>query len=492
MENLTFQGRFIILLEMKQTKQIYNKGLNRRNILKYGLYAGILAKLQPCLWLSGCGKWGGRKKDNRCNIVLISIDTLRRDHCSAYGYARDTTPSLSGFARQATSFDLAYSPTSTTGPTHASLFTGLYPIAHRVLKNGLQLSKEHETLAEILKAEDYQTAAIVSSFVLDAKFGYAQGFAYYDDDFEFSQSTISPTQWEGHRVDGAFDRRADYATDRAIGWLKNHRRSNQPFFLFVHYFDPHDPYTPPQPFADRFVPPNAPAKSLKSYIGRYDDEIAFTDQQLGNLLDALKQMALEEQTLVVILSDHGEGLMNHGHMYHGVHIYEEAVRVPLLFRWPNRIPSGRVLSAPVGLISFTPTILDLVNIESDRRSFQSHSLAASLRGETGLDPQQPIYLYRRYYKTGKIGKIAVKGDKFGIRTGPWKYIEGKEEKTKELFDLAADPKERRNLCGKFPEKATQLASQLAKWKQRHGRKVFGQGTISKEDLERLKTLGYVE
>ena len=472
-------------------KRTSNVNLSRRELLKCGLYGPAAASLSPCLWLSGCGKRGGRKKE-RCNIVLISIDTLRRDHCSAYGYARDTTPTLNRFARQATSFDLAYAPTSTTGPTHASLFTGLYPIAHHVVRNGLQLSTKHETLAEVFKAQGYQTAAIVSSFVLDSKFGYAQGFAYYDDDFEFSQSTVHPTQREGHRVDGAFDRRADYTTDRAISWLKNRRRSNQPFFLFVHYFDPHDPYTPPQPFAGRFVPSNVHANSLKGYIGRYDAEIAFTDQQLANLLNALKQMALEEQTLVVIFSDHGEGLMNHGHMYHGVHIYEEAVRVPLLFRWPNRIPSGRVLSAPVELISLTPTILGLMNIESDRHAFQTHSLAPSLRGETQLDPQQPIYLYRRYYKAGKVGRIPVKGDKFGIRTGSWKYIEGKEEKTEELFDLAAGPKEKTNLCSKFPKKAAQLASQLAKWKQRHVRKLSGQGKISKEDLERLKTLGYVE
>jgi arylsulfatase A-like enzyme len=461
--------------------------VTRRKLLKYGLYAGLTAGL-PIFWQAGCKK---QLYKRRPNVLLISIDTTRRDHCSIYGYRRHTTPNLCRFAEQGARFELAYAPSSTTGPSHATFFTSLYPIAHQVVKNGLKLSDEHVTLAEILKTQGYQTPAVVSSFALNNDFGYAQGFEIYDDDFMPLESTIKVKFWEGHRVDGSFDRRADFTTSRAIRWLENERNPRHPFFMFVHYFDPHGPHTPPEPFDSRFFPNSSSATSLDKAIAKYDAEIAFTDQEVGNLLKALKGMALEDQTLVVITSDHGEGLMQHGHMAHGVNIYEELVRVPLLFRWPNRIPKGLVLKTPVGLIDLTPTILDLIGIKPDIWSFQGKSLAAAIRGQSSLDPRQPVYLYRRHYKGCIVGETRLKGEKIAVRIGHWKYIEGQEENTKELFNLETDPHELRNLYAAFPKKAFELASQLENWRQSHT-KASTRGMIKEEHAFRLKSLGYVE
>jgi arylsulfatase A-like enzyme len=181
-------------------------------------------------------------------------------------------------------------------------------------------------------------------------------------------------------------------------------------------------------------------------------------------------------------------------MTHGHNIYEEAVRVPLLFRWPNHIPEGRKFSAPVELVDLAPTILDLAGIEPDGGSFQGQSLAAALRGEIPfVDTGRPAYLHRQHFK-GFLSKrgIWTEGEKFGIRAGTWKYIDGQGKEPKELFDLAADPQELANLYAAFPKKAAELANQLEEWKRLHARAYSVRRKISEEDLRRLKSLGYIE
>ncbi len=203
-------------------------------------------------------------------------------------------------------------------------------------------------------------------------------------------------------------------------------------------------------------------------------------------------MKLEKDTLVVITSDHGEGLMQHGHLAHGIHLYEEAVRVPLLFRWPNHIPHAQTITAPVGLISLAPTILDLIGINPGAGPFQRRSLAAAIRGQTSLDPTQPVYLYRSHHEGTQVGRFWIEGEKFGVRIGKWKYIEGKEENTKELFDLTTDPTERKNLYAATPKLTAKLASLLEEWKQAHIKTDSAPGKIAEEDLAPLKALGYVQ
>ncbi|UCE99003.1 MAG: sulfatase [Planctomycetota bacterium] len=469
-------------------KQNPNNSLSRRNVLKCGLYAGLSVTLPSSLWLSGCRKKQQRKAPN---VILISIDTARSDHCSACGYRRDTTPNLRAFAKQGTSFTTAYAPSAATGPSHATMLTALYPMEHRVVKNGLKLSQEYDTLAECLSAHGYQTAAVVSSFVLDSKFGYAQGFSFFEDNIEPEASSTTKETWKGHKLESGFDQRANYTTPKAINWLKNQRDPAQTFFLFLHYWDPHWPYDPPEPFSSKFTQ-GKQWGSLNRTIARYDAEIAFADYEISKLLTVLKRMKLEKDTLIVITSDHGEGLMQHGHMGHGIHLYEEAVRVPLIFRWPKHIPKNRTITAPVGLISLTPTILDLVGIYPGDGPLQRQSLAAAIRGQTTLDPAQPVYLYRSHYEGSNIGRFWVEGEKFGVRIGKWKYIEGKEENTKELFDLTTDPTERKNLYPATPKLTAQLASLLQEWKQAHTKTDAMPGKIAEEDLAPLKALGYVQ
>jgi len=452
------------------------------------LSLGTLIALAAVALASACH----REQDTRAvNILLVTVDTLRDDHCSVSGYMRQTTPTLEGLAREGTRMELAYAPTATTGPTHASLFTSLYPIAHGVVKNGLPLVEEHDTLAEILSASGYRTAAVVSSFVLDARFGYGQGFEDYADDFDPASATMRRSHFQGFTVDGAFDQPANRTTETATRLLKRLGQGGRPFLLFVHYFDPHAPYVPPEPFASRYAAESSPDARLAAMVSAYDGEIAFTDREVGKLLEFLKTSELDRDTLVVVTADHGEGLMQHGHMYHGVQIYEEAVRVPLLFRLPGRIEAGRSLAGPVELVDVMPTVLELVGVEPPKGQ-QGRSLAAALEAGASLDPERAVFLHRRHYAPEQIGNIPVAGEKFAIRAGPWKYIEGEAEGTRELFNLQDDPGELVNLYETSRAVADELQTRIAAWKATYGRDTGDQPGLSREDLERLRVLGYVQ
>ncbi|MDB4433389.1 sulfatase-like hydrolase/transferase [bacterium] len=426
------------------------------------------------------------------NLLLVIIDTLRTDHSSVYGYERDTTPHLRRFAQQGSRFDATYAPLPGTGPTHATVFTSLYPIAHGVVKNGLVLAPEHETLAEILRIRGYQTAAVVSSFALARKFGYAQGFDTYQDDFDPDRSTIRFRKWEGHLIAEGFDRRAGQTTTRAIRWLDEGRRPGTPFFLFVHYFDPHDPYDPPPAFRRWASPGPGELSKVERATARYDGEIAYADAEIGRLLAALTARALDADTLVVITADHGEGLSDHGYMYHDIQLYEEAVRVPLIVRWPGRIEVGRALKAPIELTDLMPTILGLMEVHCDGGRFQGVSRAAALRGEALIDPENTVFLQRRPFPPSRIAGFSVAGDAFGARVGRWKYIEASEEGARELFDLESDPGETENLYADFPTRAEELSALIYGWRQTHGRAAGHSTTISEEDRRRLRAMGYAE
>jgi arylsulfatase A-like enzyme len=431
------------------------------------------------------------------NLILISLDTTRADHLSAYGYPRDTTPNLRRFAAEGVRFDAAYSATSSTGPSHASLFTSLYPSAHGVLKNGVSLAEAHESLAERLEFRGYQTGAVVSSFVLSKKFGWGQGFAFFDDRFDRKEATVQRDSWEGHSVDAGFDRRAQYTTDRALRWLRWERDPQRPFFLFVHYFDPHQPYDPPEPVRSRLERAlTGQVRDAELLIALYDGELEYMDQEVGALLAGLSALELDAKTLVGITGDHGEGLLQHGYVDHGVFLYEEFVRVPLLLRWPGHLPSGRVIREPVESVDVAPTLLSLLGFPAAEAAFQGKDLASALTGEAELDPERPIYLQRQQYRPGMAGsmvRIWVSGELFGIRAGRWKYLEGDAEEARELFDLRTDPRETRNLITEHPEQAARLSRTLGSWRGQFGASAMpGADRLDPEDREALEALGYIE
>ena len=216
---------------------------------------------------------------------------------------------------------------------------------------------------------------------------------------------------------------------------------------------------------------------------------AFADNEIGALLRFLDEAGEADNTLVIVTADHGEGLMQHGHMHHGAQIYEESVRVPLLFRLPGRIPQGRRITEPVELIDVYPTVLELLGIDRGE-GLHGRSLAAALVGDGTLDPERPIHLQRRHYDPQKIGEIDVAGEQFAVRVGKWKYLEGQAEARRELYDLDSDPAELVNVYDEFQEVGERLSERIAAWKMAYGRQHSGQEP-SPEDIERLKALGYI-
>jgi arylsulfatase A-like enzyme len=431
----------------------------------------------PLVLAAACARESGPP-----NLVLISLDTTRRDHGSVYGYGRETTPTLERLAEEGVLFALAYAPAPTTGPSHATLFTSLYPITHRVVKNGRVLQPAHTTLAEQLRARGYTTAGVVSSYVLDARFGWDQGFEVFDDDFARETATTMVPSEGGVEV---FDRTADATTQRAVAWLEAERDRSRPFFLFVHYMDPHTPWVAPQEFVSRFRTPDLPADGVSGLIARYDAELAFTDHQLGELLAALERLGLGEDTLVAVTADHGEGLMQHGELHHGTQLYEEQMRVPLVLRFPRRLPAGLVIDGPVSLIDLPPTLLELLGVPpSAGEVMQGRSLVPRIEAREPPDPERPVFLFRP-------SNSEIPGEQYAVRVGDWKLIRGPGEGRRELFDLARDPREREDRAAAEAERVEELERRIDDWLRQHERGDAAPDPVSPEDLERLRALGYV-
>ena len=461
----------------------------------------LTALLGTALLAAGCR---GSGAPARPDILLITIDTLRADHTSAYGYARPTTPRLEEVARDGMRFATAYAPMPTTLPSHASLMTGLLPRELALLKNGITFTHPAPTLAETLSAAGWRTAAFVSSFVLDRSFGLARGFATYDDHFVAGTCKGYGQEWEGFKLAAGFCRRGTATREQAERWLEENGYlggaavpsdtaggTPPPFFLWVHLFDPHDPYEPPAAEAALLPPPGKSPTELQKQIAAYDGEIRYADDQVGRLLDRLKAAGRLDDTLVIVVSDHGEGLMDHGWMHHGAMLYEEAVRIPFLVRWPARLPRGRVVDAPVQLADVVPTLHDLLGLAPPALPLDGASLRGALDGSAPLDPQRPIFVQRRIYDRELELGLPLRGEKFGVRMGSWKYIEAKVDKSYELFDLGTDPGELRNVIRGQTAQAKPLIEALRSWTSRPVT-APSPGTVSEDAAKRLEALGYVQ
>jgi len=436
----------------------------------------------------------GALVDAPANLLLISLDTTRADHLSAYGYARDTSPHLRALTEEGVRVEIAYAPTATTGPSHATLFTALPPRRHRVTKNGSSLTGDNRTLAETLSAAGYETAAFVSSFVLASRFGYQQGFDLYEDDFESRYSKSRSPKWLGHDVSHGFDRRGAETVRRAVAWLQARADTATPFFLFVHLFDPHSPYEPPEPFRSRFARGSGAGRESEfaAAVDLYDAEIAYADEQVGALLAALAEAGLAEETLVVVTGDHGQGLGQRGYARHGIQLNEEQVRVPLIARWPGHLPSGVTLRGPVELMDLTPTLLALLAVEADRPDDLGRDLASEFRTASPPDPDHPVHLERRHYRPQRVGRFDVRGEMLGLRMGRWKYIEPPEEGTRELFDLETDPGETTNLAESEPARAAELAARVQDWRERNPAPEADPEPTPEDAVDALRALGYVD
>lgn len=400
----------------------------------------------------------------RYNVLLISIDTLRPDHLGCYGYEHIETPNIDALADEGFLFKDAIATVPLTLPSHASILTGLLPITNGVRDNGtFVLSDQFTTLAEVFSDHGYATAAFIATFVMDSRFGLNQGFDVYSDDMA-PGSQKSAFLWP--------ERRAEAVNDTALGWF---REVQDPFFAFVHYYDPHDPYEPPEPFAAAY--PN----------NSYDGEIAYTDSILGELMRALKEESLYDNTLIVLVSDHGEGLNDHGEPGHGVLVYDSTIEVAFVVKLPEGydlegdLDRPAEIDYPVQLIDVFPTVLDLVEIQYEH-DVDGASLVPILRGNR-IEPRmlyfESLYAYF-YFKWSQLR---------GLRHNNWKYILAPEE---ELYDVSADPQERNNLASNQSERIAEMRGHLNRIAARESEALeTARQSLTQEEVHKLMALGYL-
>ena len=328
-------------------------------------YASLRA-LAPCLLTFGEHATPGASSEAKPDVILITIDTLRADHLGCYGATQVQTPNIDSLARSAARFAQAYTPVPITLPAHSAIFTGSFPMATGMHDfSGNKLPASAITLAKVLHDHAYSTAAFIGSAVLDSRFGLNQGFDTYFDHFDFD------------RLDEAnldlMKRRGDAVLDEALSWLK--RDPHRPFLLWAHLYDPHFPYTPPEPFASRY-------RSQP-----YDGEISFADAQVGRLMAFLKDRGLFDSSLIVLSGDHGEGLGEHGEKTHGFFIYNSTLHVPLLIKVPGTTP--RVVDDEVSLVDVMPTLLQALMLPIPP-SVQGRSLLGQIIGRGGGSSQNCI------------------------------------------------------------------------------------------------------
>jgi choline-sulfatase len=396
------------------------------------------------------------------NLLLVSIDTLRADHLGCYGYAAAQTPRLDGLARSGIRFARATTVVPLTLPAHTSLMTGTFPAWHGVRDNGgFYVGDDQVTLAETLRDAGYRTGGFVSSFVLDSRWGIAQGFETFFDDFDL----------EKYGDKGGMDiiqRPGSETVDHAVSWLGADR--DRPFFAWVHLYDPHTPYDAPEPFRSRF-----PA----TQVGAYDAEIATADSQLGRLLDTLQLQGRLDDTLVVVTGDHGEMLGEHGEATHGFFIYDPATHIPVIVSGPG-VPA-REVADQVRIVDVMPTALELLG-RPVPRAVQGKSLMPLTRGERlSLVAQSESWYPRYHYGWSEL--VSVQDERFHYIRAP----------RPELYDLQADPRELQDRSKADAARLGALDQALSAHLQRtasaHAAK--GPQAVDSETEEKLAALGYV-
>lgn len=395
------------------------------------------------------------RRDPDLRVLLITLDTTRADRLGCYGYADGRTPALDALAAAGTRFSRAVTPVPLTTPAHSSILTGTYPTVHGVHNNGgYRLPEAMPTLATVLHQRGYRCAAFVSSFTVDSRFGFDRGFELYDDRF------AADSPFKGQNA----ERRAGETEAALAPWLERHARER--FFVWVHFYDPHLPYDPPEPWRSQFA--GQP----------YDGEVAYMDEAVGAVLSRLRRLGVLDDTLVVACGDHGEAFGEHGERGHGIFLYEPTLRVPLLMSAPGRLPAGRAVTSRARLVDVMPTILDLLSIPAPA-GLQGRSLLPVIRGEETGD--RDAYL-ETFYPRENFGW----SEYTGLLRADWKYLQAPQP---ELYDLAADPGEERNLYLPRNRQARELRRELQSLIL-HGAPTR-RAELSPEERSRLTSLGYL-
>jgi arylsulfatase A-like enzyme/Flp pilus assembly protein TadD len=403
-------------------------------------------------------------------VLLITVDTLRADRLGCYGARRVHTPAMDALAADGVRFAEALAQVPITLPSHAVILTGTYPMYNGVRDfTSPGLPPNVGLIAEAFQRQGYVTAAFVSAFVLDSTWGLRRGFQTYDDHFD-------PRQFET-RNPGNIERRADDTIDRLLAWLKprtSEPATERPFFVWLHLYDPHSDYNPPEPYRSQ-------------YAGRlYDGEVAYVDSQLARLFSYLRASGVYGRALIILLSDHGESLGEHGEDEHGFFVYSSTLRVPLIVKLPRgQGAPGRAIQPPVGTIDVAPTLLELVGLRDPlSRQFQGTSLASLLLGKN-TSAERPVYA-ETYYPHDSFGWSPLRA----LSTRRFHFVEAPRP---EIYDLTADPNERRNLYTQRRAESEALRSQLRDFERRYAAQAPpAKGPpLAPETLEKLKSLGYV-
>jgi len=394
-------------------------------------------------------------------VILITIDTVRADRLGCYGAKNVQTPTLDALGNDGAVFERAISQVPLTWPSHAAILTGLYPFQNGVQDfTGQPLESRFRSVAQAFKQQGYATGAVVSSFVLDRSWGLARGFDFYDDAFSAEEFL--------HQDLGLVDRRAGESVTRALAWLN--KNPHRPFFFWLHLYDPHSPYDPPEPFRSQY----------KNHL--YDGEIAYADHELGRFIAWLKQSQLYNQSLIVFLSDHGESLAEHGENEHGFFVYNSTIHIPLIVKPPagSGIRTGRI-SRPVETVAVAPTLVSVAGFhDAIEKQFASQGLF-------GTVAQRPEESYSEtFYPFSSFGWSPL----HALETNRYHYIDAPE---RELYDVIADPQEKKNLA---PEQTAIVAVLKDKLRTRLQDRPFtptnkASSELSPDALEKLRALGYV-
>lgn len=455
-----------------------------------GAFSALVAQLAPDRESS---------ETARPHVVLITVDTLRADHLASYGYHLKTSPNIDRLAEEGVRFDRAYTPIPMTGPAHFSMFTGRYPQEHGARINGVSLPGDSKwlTVPKILRRFGYTSGAFVSAWPLVGRLTQLdRDFDHYDEEMERSYQVFHSMRW------------AEDVTRPALRWLEEHKHEKN-LFLWVHYFDPHEPYNLREEFADpeqvREPHPDRPEyeKSVRNRMRRYDSEIGYADKHIGMLLRRLEKLGMRENTLVVLLSDHGEGLGEQGFVGHGRWLYESTTRVPWIMRLPGRIPAGSVIEQNVSTLDLAPTLLDLATPEfreetqisishagrsqvpaiMDKVQTQSRPIRfVSFEGKKGFIPSWISWVWRP--NSGlpfRIGKL----------DGSMKMIWTPEETRFEFYDLSSDPFElNTEVLAKGDRRYKFESDAFERWFESTDL-AESESRLDKRDKEILESLGYI-
>ncbi|MCK5375579.1 MAG: sulfatase, partial [Acidobacteria bacterium] len=409
------------------------------------------------LWIVGCSPDKGPelRVPDGTPIILISVDTLRSDRLPAYGYNGVETPAIDALRRDGVLFERAYTHVPLTLPAHISLLTGLLPPAHGVRDN-LGYAVDAATaplLQQILKEAGYATGAGVSAFVLRRATGIDSGFDFYEDGIELRPDPSSPGVQ-------AVQRPGSETLEAVQPWLRS--VADRPFFLFFHIFEPHTPYRPPPEYA-------------ALYESAYDGEVAAADAVIGDLLDELRGLGVYDRALIVFLSDHGEGLGDHGEDEHGVFLYRSTLQVPLILKLPRAERAGETIGYPVQLIDLHPTLASALGLPRGK-NLQGTPLLAQPRPEPRDNPIYAETIYPRlHFGWSDLAALIV---------GRYHFIDAPEP---ELYDLLSDPDEADNLVGSDPVLETELETALSAY----DRQLEAPAATEPETRRRLQALGYV-